>query len=217
MAYNLFIDGMLFPVAPSKIQLSVNGQNKTVNLINDGEINILKAEGLKEISFEALLPNVKYPFAVYPDGFRGASHYIQKLQSLKESKRHFQYILVRQLPNKTSLGSTNITCALESFSVSDEAGEGFDETVSMKLKEFKPYGTKVATISNGYASYRANRETENAPKIGNSYVVKEGDCLWKIAKTYYGTGTKYTALHDANKDKISNPNLIYPGQKLIIP
>ena len=64
------------------------------------------------------------------------------------------------------------------------------------------------------------REKDNAPKKENkakTYTVKSGDCLWNIAKKYYGNGAKYTQIFNANKDKISNPNLIYPGQVLTIP
>ena len=32
-----------------------------------------------------------------------------------------------------------------------------------------------------------------------------------------GNGSKYTVIYNANKDKIKNPNLIYPGQVLTIP
>ncbi|MDQ4678241.1 LysM peptidoglycan-binding domain-containing protein, partial [Stenotrophomonas maltophilia group sp. RNC7] len=47
--------------------------------------------------------------------------------------------------------------------------------------------------------------------------VKSGDSLWAIAKKYYGNGAKWPKIHAANKDKVKNPNLIYPGQKLVIP
>ena len=49
------------------------------------------------------------------------------------------------------------------------------------------------------------------------YTVKSGDCLWTIAKKYYGNGAQYMKIYNANKDKISNPNLIYVGQVLTIP
>lgn len=44
-----------------------------------------------------------------------------------------------------------------------------------------------------------------------------GDCLWNIAKKYYGNGRKWKKIYNANKDKISDPNIIYPKQKLVIP
>ena len=49
-------------------------------------------------------------------------------------------------------------------------------------------------------------------------MVKKGDCLWNIAKQFYGSGAKYTAIYDANIGVVGgNPNLIYPGQVLTIP
>ena len=41
--------------------------------------------------------------------------------------------------------------------------------------------------------------------------------LWNIAKKFYGNGSQYTKIYNANRDKIKNPNLIYPNQVLWIP
>lgn len=49
------------------------------------------------------------------------------------------------------------------------------------------------------------------------HTVKKGDCLWNIAKKYYGSGASYKKIYEANKSKIKNPNLIYPGQVFLIP
>ena len=49
----MYFDKCLFPVTPEKISIKINGNNKTVNLINEGEINILKKAGLTDIEFEA--------------------------------------------------------------------------------------------------------------------------------------------------------------------
>lgn len=50
-----------------------------------------------------------------------------------------------------------------------------------------------------------------------TYTVKKGDCLWNIAKKFYGKGSAYTKIYDANTNKIANPSLIYPGQVFVIP
>jgi nucleoid-associated protein YgaU len=60
------------------------------------------------------------------------------------------------------------------------------------------------------------KESQN-PKNSGCYVVKQGDTLWSIAKKFYNDGTEYTKIYNANKNKISNPSLIYTGQKLVIP
>jgi nucleoid-associated protein YgaU len=52
---------------------------------------------------------------------------------------------------------------------------------------------------------------------GKTYVVVKGDSLSKIAKREYGDASKWRAIHEANKDLIKDPDLIYPGQELKIP
>jgi len=49
------------------------------------------------------------------------------------------------------------------------------------------------------------------------YEIVSGDTLGAIAKRYYGNASKYMKIFEANKDIISDPNKIYPGQKIRIP
>ena len=49
------------------------------------------------------------------------------------------------------------------------------------------------------------------------YEIVSGDTLGGIAKRYYGNASQYTRIHEANKELISDPNKIYPGQKIRIP
>ena len=50
-----------------------------------------------------------------------------------------------------------------------------------------------------------------------TYTVKSGDSLSKIAKHVYGDASKWHRIYEANRDKIKNPDLIHPGQELAIP
>ena len=50
-----------------------------------------------------------------------------------------------------------------------------------------------------------------------TYTVVSGDSLSKIAKREYGDAQKWQVIYQANRDKISNPDLIHPGQVLNIP
>ena len=49
------------------------------------------------------------------------------------------------------------------------------------------------------------------------YEVKSGDTLSKIAKAHYGDAMKYNSIFEANKPMLTDPDKIYPGQKLRIP
>jgi nucleoid-associated protein YgaU len=49
------------------------------------------------------------------------------------------------------------------------------------------------------------------------YVVEAGDTLSKIAKKFYGDADRWTEIFEANKDQISDPNVISVGQELKIP
>jgi nucleoid-associated protein YgaU len=49
------------------------------------------------------------------------------------------------------------------------------------------------------------------------YVIKSGDTLSGVATKFYGKGSLYPRIFEANREVIKNPDLIYPGQKIRIP
>ena len=80
--------------------------------------------------------------------------------------------------------------------------------------------------------YRANRDKIKDPNIISvNQVVKiprglpyhwkvySGEFLWRIASypEVYGDGTLWPKIYRANKDKIKDPDVIFPNQKLAIP
>jgi nucleoid-associated protein YgaU len=56
-----------------------------------------------------------------------------------------------------------------------------------------------------------------APGSRRSYTVVAGDSLSKIAKRTYGDTRKWRVIYEANRDTVKNPDLILPGQVLILP
>lgn len=50
-----------------------------------------------------------------------------------------------------------------------------------------------------------------------TYTVKSGDTLSAIAKSQLGSAGDYMKIFEANRDKLSDPNKIQPGQELVIP
>lgn len=48
-------------------------------------------------------------------------------------------------------------------------------------------------------------------------IVQPGNSLWRIARSTYGQGIRYTVIYKANDDRIRDPDLIYPGQVFRLP
>lgn len=219
--YDFYLSKCLLPVTPQDLQIKINNANKTITLIDGGQINILKQAELTDIEFTCEIPQVQHPYAVYKSGFKKATYFLEYFEALKIKKKPFQFIVSRAMPNGRILFSTNIKVSMESYTITEQVKNGFDLTVKIKLKRWRNYGTKTVRIKESLkAEIKENREAETspAPDTAQSYTVVKGDCLWNIAKKFYGNGSKYTVIHNANRDVIGgNPNRIRPGQVLTIP
>jgi len=231
MAYDIYFDKVLLPVAPSRVKTNIKNKNKTIELINEGEVNMLKDAGLTEISFTITLPNQKYPFAKYPNGYRNAAYYLDVFEQYKKSKKPFRLIISRTLPDGSVIFYTNLQVSLEDYEIEDNVSEGFDTKVTIDLLQYKPFGTKTTNVSAYVRKIpSSNRNAgSGANTSGTSYTIKSGDTLWNIAKKKLGNGSKQTTIYNANKSVIesaarahgradsSNGHWIYPNTKITIP
>lgn len=238
LGYNFyFADGsdvLTFPITPSELNIKVGSNNKVVSLISEGDINILKSPSLIEVEFEARFPMRQYPYA---REFTEFQTYWDTFKELKEEKKSFRFIVTRTTPTGKRTWDTNLLVALEEVALKEDADEGDDVLVSFTLKQFKEYGTKSVklktakpTTTSTSKKKRTTKKTTTKKKAATkSYTVKKGDCLWNIAKKYYGSGAKWKTIYNANKSVIestakkygkkssSNGHWIYPGTKLTIP
>ncbi len=212
MAYTVYLSNIPMPVTPSKIETKIKNQNSTLNLIDGSEINIIKPPGLTEFSFELLIPQVKYPFAAYPDlvaeivndsmlkdseasagtQFVGAQYYLDFLEILKRDQKPFPFKIERYTPDNKKLFETKVEMdvTMEEYSIIEDAANGFDLTIPVRLKQYRPYSAQKEDIT--------------------VYTVKQGDTLWGICKRFLGDGSKYPQI--AKLNDIKNPNLIKVGQ-----
>ena len=87
--------------------------------------------------------------------------------------------------------------------------------------DFSDVGSSGSTSagSSGAADFSdvSSGKSSTASAGGQTYTVKAGDNLSKIAKHFYGDASKWKKIHAANADKIPNPDLIHPGLQLTIP
>ncbi len=214
MSYIFTLDKIQLPVTPSEIEVSQGTLNKTFTLTNGEQINILKSPKLKIISFSALLPRVKYPFAVYDMGFKDAQFYITVLGELKKNLKPFPFAIVRIMPNgKKMFNMASMLVSLEEYKVIESAEEGFDVKVDITLKEYKTALTKVVSLNqneDGSVEVYEQNNRQALKDIPKSYVIQKNENLWEICRRILGDGSRYKEIAELNN--IQNPNLVYPGQ-----
>lgn len=228
MAYDFYLDGVQLPITPGKLEVKITNKNKTVDLINDGEVNILKTPGLSEFSFEAEFTHNKLPF--YRGQFKDVQFFLSKLELLKTDCKPFQFIVSRELGNKV-LFNTNRKVSLEEYNIVEDADNGSDFKIAIKLKQYRDYSTKKLvpappkkTNETGRPSVKIEPKRVDSVNAPNSktYTVKSGDSLWSICQKQLGNGSLYKKVYELNKtmmDKANkNKNLskytIYKGQVL---
>lgn len=222
--YDVYVGSCLLPVTPEKISMKINGCNRTVSLISEGEVNILKKAGLTDIELECEIPQAEYPYATYVSGFRDAGYFLGIFEGLKTGRRPFQFIVCRHALSGRRLLNTNIRVSLEDYKVTEDAKDGFDFRVKLAMKQWRDYGTRTVSIqiaaSRTRVSVEPQRETNASPlpSAPQTYTVVKGDSLCAIARRFYGCSSRYGVIYDANRGVIGgNPNRIYPGQVLTIP
>lgn len=225
MSYLLYLNGILLPVTPGEINIHAPGKNETFDLIDGSEVNILRVPGLKEITFDLLLPQRQYPFAVYhANKFRMAEYYIKKLEELRTTKQPFQFILKRTV-NRTANSTgkintsfdTNLKVSIEDMPQSEKADNGIDIMLSVTLKEYVDHGTKTFKIEKTDETTVVTPEEPERPSDPvpvnpgrRTYTVQSGDSLWAICATQLGNGGLCWDV--ARKNNIAEPNHISIGQ-----
>jgi len=101
---------------------------------------------------------------------------------------------------------------IRSFPVDEKTGL---PTISAESGYANVYGSGRITILRGSEDAVGSAGTE-VPATG-TYIVQAGDSLWNIAKAHYGSGRYWEALYEANADCITDPDLIFVGQTLLLP
>ena len=199
------------PVLPTSFK-TVNGSvNESVNISGLGEIVIMQSRPALKFSFSRFFPATKCP-GIQVENLTKPHSLIQKINSWKAGKAPVHFIV-------TACG-VDIYCTIEEFQYSEEGGDPGTYQYSITLKEYREIKVRQVKVD---TKKKTASVAKNEPRVDNSvksktYTVKSGDCLFNIAKKFYGSGSQYIKIYNANKKLIGgNPNLIYPGQVLTIP
>lgn len=222
MSYYFFIGTTMLPVPPAKMSIKVKNKNKTIDLINEGEINIIKNPGLTEISFDARLPNADYPFANYDTSFadslssklmgnsfsfKKSDYFLDNFRSSKTSQIPMRLVISRMNSNFRMLWDTNMLVTLEDYSVNEDAGDGFDVVVPLKLKQYRPYATKECEVTTDENGVQHLKVKETRPAIDKEtpaiYKIRNEQSMWEACRAVSGGKLDWRTVMLSNG--ISNP------------
>lgn len=200
-------DRLRLPVNPEQLIITRGSTNTVVNINDLGDFKLIGKTGLASITLDSIFPAQKYPFCTYPE-FPTPYDCVKLIEKWQESSKP-----IRLIVTETPL---NIALAIESFEYGEEDGTG-DLRYTLELEEYRfapaPKTENLVPTGATLAMPETVRETKEV-ETGAEYTVVKGDTLWDIAKRHTGNGANYTAI--AKKNNITNPNLIYPGQVLVI-
>lgn len=202
--YEIWLEKVRFPVAPGKITTKIHGNNSTLNLINEAEVNQIKGMKLTEFSFELLLPGRKYPFANYGGvDYWPPEFYLEQLERLKKKKKAFKFKVIRKDSGNYPLWDTSMNVTLENYEIVEDAEELFDVVVSIELKQYVKFGAKKVKVRKNKFR-RSNVDTTKKKKIPKTYQTQKGDTLRLVGKKVYGKNTVNNAsvIYKKNKKQI---------------
>jgi hypothetical protein len=118
------------PVNPDKIQVTGKGNNKTVEVIQLGEISILKDKKLQSIAFKSFFPEQDWFPAIQTRGnFKGPDFYVNFIEKIRIDKKPCQFIV-------TGIGIT-MKVSIESFDYYHQGGDHEDKYYEIELKEWR--------------------------------------------------------------------------------
>ncbi len=219
------------PTNPEEIEVSSTQAINKYEVLKLGQIAVPTHVELKQYSFECEFPLNHYSyveiidadyqtlitdFKKYRAAFKPAGFYINLFSEWRSLFIPVRFIAGRVIRDEELYDDCiNTQVLIEDITIKEKAGEEGDKYIAFKLLEYIDYSKNSYKGETGKLGDKITDKKN--PKSKGTYVVQSGDCLWAIAKKQYGNGSKYTKIYEANKDKIKNPSLIYPGQKLVIP
>ena len=216
-------DKIRFPVVPSAIGVNRSNNIDTQSVLKLGEVPIFNGTSLKTIELTSFFPNQEYSFCDYT-GFMKPYQFSEKIQKWMYEGKPLR-IIVTDSP-------TNMQCLIQQFDTVEQDGTR-DLYFTLNLLEYRPI--EVPNLSNSNQSNNSNsnssNNSQNTSRSNNktntnssnqqkSHKVVKGDSLWDVAQKYYGNGSLYPKIKEANKAKypsLSKSNVIYTNMELIIP
>lgn len=186
------------PVNPEVISVSAEGKNETLEVVNFGEVNMLKNAGLRQISFESFFPShADHPAVMTKGQFLQPKEYLDFFSRVRNDRQPLYFILTGDA------FENQIHMSIENFEWSQEAMDD-DVLYSIELKEFKPVVVKTTEIPLSavrevppMSTSSSSGRSSGSVVIGSTVIVNG-----TLHKDSYGNGPGLTEVNA--KRKVSN-------------
>lgn len=196
LSFNNKAEEIELPVPPPSFEIQSGNNNTVVNVNEIGELNLIGSKRLDSIQISSFFPAQEYSFCK-EHRFIPPYELVDKINSWRGKGKPIR-LIITDTP-------INMAVSIENFTYGERDGTR-DVYYDLELKQYR--FLKVMSSRDVSNSRPSEKET---PK---TYVVKPGDTLYDIAKRTTGKGSNYKSI--AQKNGIKDPNIIYPGQKLVI-
>lgn len=235
--YNSDKNKLLFPVLPEEVKVAVKDKPVSISLEDVGEVLHKTKRDAVTISFSGYFPAVYGSYcAVTESQFVKAKACHEAILERIDLDEPCHFVLIAPtMP-------VNIYVVITGYTFSEEGGDPGTIQYSLELQEFRQVTVRMiknpntkATVSSGTTRKNTSKKStsgtgsKNKKSNTKKYTIKSGDCLWNIARKYYGSGSQYTKILKANKSVLDsaakkygysncrNGNLIFPGTVITIP
>ncbi len=188
-------------VNPPEISVTQDNKDKTIDLLNIGEINVPGKRGLVRVSLATFLPDSNSPFYTG----NAPERIIQAVKKAKNGQKSIRIII--------SGSDVNTLFNVSSMNEIYKEGQG-DIYISWSFVELRDLNTgQVASFVRRYTDTGlCTRSTKR--RVPKTVTVQSGDTLWILAKRYYDDGSRWKDIAMAND---MYEDALVPGMRLIIP
>jgi LysM repeat protein len=203
-------EGFRLPVNPEKVGVSIKGNGETFIISKLGNINIPKEVELETYTLESFFPTQDYSFVV--TAFKEPEYYITLIKKWQTNKLPIRYMYVN--------GSFTINelVTVEEFKY-DETGGDKDVNFALSLKMYVDYQPQKMTVNKATKKVVKKNAPprQNTKEVPQTYILRKGDNLWKVAHKFLGSGSRYPEIQKLNGIKDSQLRSLPIGLKIKLP